>query len=624
MSDSKQLELFNNDSEYYDTGLKNSAGIYNPFSGIGTSRDPSENTHITSPDILTKNEIIWLFTASRIAKRLVFTYPFEASWFEISFTSQKYKKYDSLPDKCYEFFKNLKDSKGNITTLERKFREASIEARLYGACYIILGVNDNQSFDKPIDFENIISFDNIEIINKYSIHKYDPNNPNDNYFYLDEIPFSENGLDLFNNKYKSAKETESDLYVIKVRKGNKDEKIIIHSSRLLKFTGDWTPKDFPSRYRDLSILQSALDAFLAFLTSVRGASAVLNDHSVFTYGIDGLTAITRSKNFDLMQNKFLFMQMMKGLIRGIAYDRRNESVDFVNRNVSGYDKLMERLLDHLISESDLVRYKILGSSQDKGLGGEGRGTQERLDHCLNIKTWQNFNWHDHIDYCVKIAMAAKNGFTQGKNMGNYSIEFPTVFEMTPLERVELLDKFQEIGLKAIDKNILTEYEVRHSVHHSSKPIIIPTFTLNDDVSEIYELTLIENLKKKLNGTNSAVSENNISENNPDSSSDDDNDRDNSVNDNLDDSLEFNIDYVEKKGSYWYVISKTGTILGKYKTKSEAMKRLRQIEYFSNKDEVDKKETFDVNTTERKRVDRYLSRNAKIDDAYIDNILESLE
>ena len=42
--------------------------------------------------------------------------------------------------------------------------------------------------------------------------------------------------------------------------------------------------------------------------------------------------------------------------------------------------------------------------------------------------------------------------------------------------------------------------------------------------------------------------------------------------------------IVKEGKYWYVVSERGKILGgPYKTKAEAQKRLREIEYFKHKD-----------------------------------------
>lgn len=48
------------------------------------------------------------------------------------------------------------------------------------------------------------------------------------------------------------------------------------------------------------------------------------------------------------------------------------------------------------------------------------------------------------------------------------------------------------------------------------------------------------------------------------------------------SLEKNA-YVRRRGNKWVVLSEKGKVLGTYNTKSEAVKRLKQIEYFKNKD-----------------------------------------
>lgn len=645
-----------NDSYYYGTSdnVGNLSNIYNPFTGLGTSDDPKEHYKISDTKILSYSELVALFVGSRICKRLVMTYPLEASWCEINFATQRYKKYSTLSEQCHQYFNSMIDGKGKQTSLEYKFREASIEARLHGVSYILLGIDDEQTFDKPINIDNIKSFNRIEVLDKYSIKPYDPNKPDSDYFndsvYNNDdysLPQSLNGLDLIaksENKKNSTRKTESldDRYVVKLRKNKfeaKEDKYIIHGSRLIKFVGDWMPHSIHKKYDNMSILQASYDSIVSFLAAMGGASTMLSDHSVLTYGVDGLTAMSKTNNFGIVQDKVLLMRMMKSLIRAIAYDRRTESVEYITRNFGGVDKIIDQVVDYMVAESDLVRYKVLGTSQDKGLGGEGRGKQERLEHSLNIHSWQEFHWKNNIHYCVKLATKAQDGFTNGRDPGSYSINFPPVYELDPLEYAELLEKIQDIGLKAIDNGVLTKYEVRMSVHGHSNKILIPNFTLDERINEQYEREILNNDDPAIGNTD------NISGNTIRNSGKRNNNTSVVTTSDMSDNLEteFNFDYIEKINSEWCVFSKSGKKLGCYKTKNGAVKRLRQIEYFKNNDEANKEmnETmndaendsdnssepesikFDLNKQERDRVDRYLD-NLNIDQDDVDQTLESLK
>lgn len=42
-------------------------------------------------------------------------------------------------------------------------------------------------------------------------------------------------------------------------------------------------------------------------------------------------------------------------------------------------------------------------------------------------------------------------------------------------------------------------------------------------------------------------------------------------------------YIKKRDGKWVILSEKGKVLGKFDTKQEAVKRLRAIEYFKNKD-----------------------------------------
>lgn len=61
--------------------------------------------------------------------------------------------------------------------------------------------------------------------------------------------------------------------------------------------------------------------------------------------------------------------------------------------------------------------------------------------------------------------------------------------------------------------------------------------------------------------------------------------------------------IKKSGDEYHVMSKSGKCLGKYKTKGEAEKRLKQVEYYKNYEahkEHEKKETKAQEKAEHKK------------------------
>lgn len=486
MVDNDSGQSFTGDSETIIRALGNLNGsrsispLGNPLTGLGTDRDPSNYTQVLQTYNLTDEEASNLFMGSRIAKNIVSVYPMEASWAQFTFGTEKYKKYSSYSQKATDFFENLKTG-----SLHRKFIEVSIEARTMGEAYLLLGCEDGQSYDKPINENNIQSFDWTYVIPKTKV----------------ESVYNKPGYYLINLKSDRNSPISKD-------------KILVHESRLRLFVGDYVPQSIlEKRKYHASSLQSAFDGLTMGINSILAANAMLQDHSPFYYKLDGLAQLVKLKKMDELYSRFLALQMSKSVLRGMAIDMRTEDIGYANRSYGGVDTILDTMIDYMVAESGLVRYKVLGSSQDTGLGGEGRGLQDRLQHSLNIKSYQFFNWYDHLKYILRLACLAKTGITKGKlparGMG---IIFPPVIELTPEEIVNLQKTSIEMSKTAIDAGILNQLEVRFALFSSNEPVLIPNYTLDDRYTQ--------QLEERIYNTDQNTNQVNTEEPNPEPEEDD--------------------------------------------------------------------------------------------------------
>lgn len=150
--------------------------IRNSMTGLGTERDPSSYFEIAFTTPLSHQERKDLFRNSRIAKNIVMIYPEESSWFNASFGSQKYASYGLDAQRVNTYLENLKTG-----SLEQKTRIASMEARLHGEGWLLLGINDGQRFDQPVDEQNIQSFEWVEV---FPYNKVEPDEKNPDLYTL--------------------------------------------------------------------------------------------------------------------------------------------------------------------------------------------------------------------------------------------------------------------------------------------------------------------------------------------------------------------------------------------------------------------------------------------------------
>lgn len=444
---------YHQDSETIVRALTGLIPGANPLTGLGTDRDPNSYFTVANTIIISAEERNILFRCSRICQNIVTVYPQEASWFTPTFGTGKYKTFGRNAEFILNYFDGL-----STGSLESKVREASIEARLHGEAYLLLGIDDGQAFDFPVDETRIKSLDWVQI--------------------------------LLHNQAKALEKRPGYYEVVLGSFDVPDQgekKLVIHESRLLKFVGEYLPPSILKKAKKHdSSLQAAYDGIAIFMQGIMASTSMLNDHSLFWYKLEGLATLVRQGKIDELTSRFLSLQMSKSVLKGLAMDAKNEDVGFISRNYTGVESILKTMMDYLVAETGMVRYKVLGTANAAGLGAEGRGLQDRLEHSLKMATWQRFCWRDNLLYCLRIGLLAQNSPTSGKLPKNLGIQFPPVYELTPEEIAKLYESNVTWVNNAIASGVIGKLEARLSLFGSSEAILNPQLQLDDRITEMME------------------------------------------------------------------------------------------------------------------------------------------
>ena len=429
----------------------------NSLTGLNTERDPT-NYAAVNQFVYTLNhqERESLFRNSRICKNLVLTYPLEGRWANFTFGTKR-SDYGADSQTVDDYFENgLKTG-----SLHKKFVDASIEARLHGRSYLLLGIEDGRAFNKPVDWENINSFDWAEVRVYTQVQESEKNR--DTYMVA---------LD-FDNMRANLKDNGT---VIEVHKG-----------RLLEFVGDYLPDSIlESTQTHDSCLQAAFGGFSLAMNALLSTNAMMADHSLFWYKLDGLAQLIRQGKQDEIYSRFLSLQMGKSVLKGLALDAKAEEIGFVARQYGGVKEIVDLMLSFLVAETGMVRYKILGVANNAGLGAEGRGLQDRLEHAFKLNSWQMFTWKDNLMFCLKVYLCSKTGMTQGRLPKSYGFVFPPSLELTPLEMAEIQEKNVNVMNTAVTAGFLHKYEARMALFGASEPPVILAVSLDDRMNVYME------------------------------------------------------------------------------------------------------------------------------------------
>lgn len=435
----------------------------NPFNGLGTGRDATQFDQIVSAPLL-PHECARLYEHCGLIRKIVDAYPNAGNEHFAEYTLAA-KKYGFEASKLEQYFENLKSTRlYQSGSLRSRLVDASIGARAIKVAYLLLGVDDGQDWNQPINWGSIESLRWVEVLPWDKVQ-----------------PDHKSGL--FELHSTSGTFTEAE----------KLNRLKIHPDRLLALGGHTLPESLGNSYRYRfdsvpyqSVIQPAVNAMVRMYQSLAAVNVMLQDWSVFAYGLDGLaeglgarTPEEREVTREILAERFASVQMSKSVLKGIMHDKERESVTWANRNATGIDPLINQLQDAFISECDVPRHRLMGASARAGLGAEGRGIQDRLEWAALVRSWQQNNWHGPVMHLVRIALSARDGVTGGRLPEGFGVEFPSILQLDPLEQATAAKTWGETFNAAITSGTLTALEVRESVYGQTSYPIVPNVNLDE-------------------------------------------------------------------------------------------------------------------------------------------------
>ena len=161
-------------------GLINAFGnIGNSFTGIGTDRAKVNNISISKGRRLSRSQLEILF-GDELLRKVVCLFPENAvkAWFGLSIpnnklgdnTSELILKYiDSLGDREDQ---TKAESQSELYGAKDAFLIAAILARQFGKSYILIGIDDGQELDQPVNKNSIKSVRWLQVLEEWELRPF--------------------------------------------------------------------------------------------------------------------------------------------------------------------------------------------------------------------------------------------------------------------------------------------------------------------------------------------------------------------------------------------------------------------------------------------------------------------
>lgn len=425
------------------------AAIGNPYTGIGTLRDPLQNSQVQAPAILSDRELEHLYRASRICEKAVRLLPEAAAqgWVEWHLGESSIETSDI--DKA---MKELQ--------VRKCFARASILGRWYGDGYILMGLDDGQMWDEPVNEEKIQSIrwlrvlTHNQLIPDWSNLIVDYEEPEHYRFYLHNLKAEE-----------------------EIKKLGVTTKV--HKSRVLRFPGKRLYSEllqYTSGEND-SILQGMFDAFNAWTMSLGASAAMIQDHSVFTYKLNGLSKLVQGGQTGDLVSRFQAIQMGKSVLKGLMMDADNEEAAFISRNYGGVKDILQEMDDRLVAEADMPASQLLGSPKSGGFSESG--LSDRMEWAACTKRYQESFWREPLEVLLKYVLLSDD--FGGSLPDSYGFEFKSILQLTRQEEADIRFKNAQVDRIYKDSRILHPTEIRQSRYGGQE--YQDAITLDPDVEE---------------------------------------------------------------------------------------------------------------------------------------------
>jgi hypothetical protein len=444
------------------------AGGATPFAnastGFGTMRDPTTHTGVVNPGRLTDRELAWLYQDGIVGK-IVDALPSESAdaWMEFTFERQtNYRGYGVTGDALEDYLDSKVepddlDQVLNQSSIRALFREQTINARIFRNAYILIGLDDGREYSEPIDTGNIRSIDYLEPLT-----------------HLDVMPDG-------HGRYRLSR-GRNDL-----RGGEVEVPFsgIIHPSRLIKFYGKAKPKVL--REYGLDEDYSAIDCVFRALSRASQSLDALNYYiqtaSVFDYGLDGFSDVREESEETAMAKRMQTIMMSLSALKIFMRDSERESMSTVTRNFGGVGDAIDRITDSICYYTDIPRHVIFGTSNQRGIGNQGKeGIEERQWDDLKI-AWRSRHWVPPYLYLGKLACLAKDSPTGGRLPKGLGVDVPSGLKRSDADKVTTLKSFAESMAILLDREVLSPLEVRQAFAGND---VTFTLTLDERISEQVE------------------------------------------------------------------------------------------------------------------------------------------
>lgn len=384
----------------------NEDGWVNQLTNLGSSNSRSSNTRYRFYHGLPQRELEEMYRGSGLARRVV----------DIIVEDGLREWVQADP----ELIKELKRVKAKHTIIE-----AAKWGRLYGGAAIVALIDDNGTFDMPVNMSQIKSVKQLRIFSRHKI-----------YWTMDDI----------DTNFESATYGEPFRYRINTDFGGSYP---IHRSRLAFLEGANLPPEERQRNHGWadSVLETVYNSLKNFGDSQNASGEIVQDFVQTIIGISGLSEVVGSGNDDLIKKRAEIIDMSRSVANSVFIDSDSETYTKQASSVAGLSDLWDRFALQVSSDTGIPATKLLGRSP-AGMNSTGEG---------DINNWYDTVHAYRVDEIEPVMnwlielLAAQKDWKASERPESYEITWPALQRMNEIDAATVKKTLAETDAMYIDR-----------------------------------------------------------------------------------------------------------------------------------------------------------------------------
>lgn len=431
-------------------------GWSNIITGLGMkNRDKKKSTKIDF-DVYSAEDLECIYSMSDIAENIIDILPEDMMTKGHTISLGEDEEKEASATEALNDFKK-------IYNLDKKITEAMKMARLYGDSYLILGWDDGQEPDQPLNEDGIKSLKYAHVFTSHDMTYKDIENDPNSLEYRKPKTYQIYSTALVNNG-QATKDIGGSQ--------------VIHVSRMVHFVGKELPFNMYRKlgYRNLSVLNKSIPHIKSYDQSYSAAATFMEEFTQGIFKIKDLGKLLAAGKDNEIMKRLELVDMKRSVVKSIVIDADGEDFTRQVPTLAGVPQVMEKMEERVVTSSNMPHTKLLGQGATGTLGGGGESEN---------KEWYDFVSRKQKDYLVpklnklyELIMKNKSGPFRGVVLDSWEISFNSLWEMSALQKAELHNKQADADKKYIESQVLSPEEVAIS-RFSSREYKLETNLLFD-------------------------------------------------------------------------------------------------------------------------------------------------